>query len=181
MTALSRSERTGTRNSFEAIPWVTDGVIAGFVGSAVVAVFFLVRDIAVGWPLWTPSALGAAFFRGEVAEALPYPEVALVAGYSLLHGVIFVSIGLLASFAVETNRHLAEHHVQTAIWTSVGLFLAFELMFVGLAATFSPGLIGLLGAGYVSAANLLAAIAMAVFLSKRAHDRPIAEEPQKPE
>ncbi|NIP94122.1 MAG: hypothetical protein GWO24_11980, partial [Akkermansiaceae bacterium] len=75
-------------------------------------------------------------------------------GYSLLHGVIFIAIGLFASFAVETSRHLAEHYVQSMIWASVGLFVCFELMFITLAAVFAPGLVGLLGAGYVAAANL---------------------------
>ena len=46
------------------LAWPVAGAAAGALGALVIAVFFLVVDLAVRQALWTPSALGAALFLG---------------------------------------------------------------------------------------------------------------------
>ncbi|PYN49534.1 MAG: hypothetical protein DMD95_00925 [Candidatus Rokuibacteriota bacterium] len=50
-----------------------EGLIAGLVGAATVALWFLVIDSIQGRPLYTPTVLGTALFgRGA---GLPWPDV----------------------------------------------------------------------------------------------------------
>ena len=42
--------------------YLREGVIAGLIGAAVVAVWFLIYDAASGRPFRTPALLGAATF-----------------------------------------------------------------------------------------------------------------------
>src|SRR2546425_457967 len=48
-----------------------EGMIAGVIGAATVAVWFLLLDTAAGHPLYTPTVLGTAIFR---RGALGSPE-----------------------------------------------------------------------------------------------------------
>ncbi|NNL85199.1 MAG: hypothetical protein HKP27_06075 [Myxococcales bacterium] len=174
MTARQQTETPmdtsaiGVQPRAGAVPWMTDGVLGGLLGSAAVAILFLVRDIAAGWPLWTPSTLGAALFRGEIAGELASPEVLLVVGYSVFHGAMFVGIGLIAAYLMDRNRALKEHWFGTLVWAVIGLFIMFQILFLGFAVVFAQGLVTELGMGWVTLANLVAAVCMAGFLTHRA-------------
>lgn len=155
----------------DAIPWVVDGLISGLLGSLTVALLFLARDLTAGWPLWTPSALGAAVFRGETMAQIPEPELAMVAAYSVMHGAVFLGIGLIAAFVTETSARLSAHAVRTTAFMTLGLFVCFQAVFMGLAAVLGRPLLGELGSGWVAGANFAAALVMAAFLAERAHLR----------
>ena len=45
-------------------PILREGVVGGLIGAAVVALWFLLFDLARGKPLLTPALLGAAVFYG---------------------------------------------------------------------------------------------------------------------
>ena len=49
--------------------YLREGVIAGLIGAALVAVWFLIYDAASGRPFRTPSLLGAATFQGVTDPA----------------------------------------------------------------------------------------------------------------
>jgi hypothetical protein len=73
---------------------IGEGIVVGLVGAAVVALWFLVYDLAHGTPLRTPTLLGAALFEGATLS----PEAArasLVLSYSVVHLVAFVVFGLV--------------------------------------------------------------------------------------
>ena len=56
-----------------------EGIIAGTLGAATIALWFLVLDILAGHPLYTPNVLGIALFKGRgglVPQA--YVEISLV-------------------------------------------------------------------------------------------------------
>ena len=44
--------------------YLREGIIAGLIGAAIVAAWFLVYDAARGQPLRTPALLGAAALQG---------------------------------------------------------------------------------------------------------------------
>lgn len=143
------------------------GVVAGAIGSFVVAVFFLVLDALRAEPLWTPTALGSALLFGETLEHGAGIRPVPVAAYTALHCAVFVAVGLLTSYVLSLVRSRPS-------WPVVGgtlllLFAGFEIVFLSFAALFAPGLTGQLGAGWVTLANALAAAAMCAYLTRWAH------------
>jgi len=41
-----------------------EGIVAGLIGAATVAIWFFIADAINGRPLYTPTVLGTALFRG---------------------------------------------------------------------------------------------------------------------
>lgn len=141
-----------------AASWPARGIVAGVVGAAAVALLFLVVDVAEGQALRTPGALGSALFLGEPLPPGADPAPAIVVGYTVLHGVLFVSLGLIASYLlVGRRRGLAP---SSGIAGVVMLFAGLEVLFLAFAGLFSPGLLAELGTGAIATANLVAAVAM---------------------
>src|SRR5262249_53408774 len=72
--------------------YLREGIIAGIIGAAIVAVWFLIYDAARGRPFRTPALLGAATFQG-VQNPVDVPIAThLVVQYTVLHGVVFAMI-----------------------------------------------------------------------------------------
>lgn len=151
----------------EAVTWRIEGVLAGVIGAAVVAVFFLIFDVAARRPLWTPFALGSVFFVNELPEPGAAIDLAMVAGYTALHGTVFVAFGLMAAFYFDTQIRPRASLGRAALLALL-LFLAFELCFWLFARMFVPDALDVLGVVRVSVANLLAAVAMAGWIVVRA-------------
>src|SRR3990170_2543737 len=74
-----------------------EGIVAGLLGAAVVAVWFLFFDLARGRPLLTPGLLGAAVFQGVTDPIGLEIAPGNVLGYTLLHGLAFVAFGVIAA------------------------------------------------------------------------------------
>ena len=76
------------------------GILAGIVGAALLAVWFLIVDLLHGHPLFTPTLLMRALLSGGVSPAEPVePSVALTLMFTALHGLVFAAIGFtLAEF-----------------------------------------------------------------------------------
>src|SRR5574342_1306292 len=81
-----------------------EGVIAGLIGAALVAVWFLIYDAARGRPFRTPSLLGAATFEGVKDPAAVPTAVHLVVQYTVLHGVVFALIGVLIAYLIVSAQ-----------------------------------------------------------------------------
>ena len=160
----------------EANPWVVHGLAAGVVGALVVAGFFLAVDLIESRAFWTPAVLGSAVFLGRGLEAGDPIEPAVVAAYTVLHGAVFVSVGLMASFLLLGHRR--DFGMSAGIALAALLFAALEGMllafFMGTASEVVPGLIPSLGFGRIAMANLLAAAAMTAMLFAGAPDRTTA-------
>ena len=89
--------------AFAAAPHRTlyDGVLAGLVGAAVIALWFLVIDTIDGRPLFTPATLGRGLL-GVVAPGREGLSVGtLVTAYTVFHVAAFVVVGLLAAFVAD--------------------------------------------------------------------------------
>ena len=48
-----------------------EGIVAGLLGAATIAIWFLILDMIQGRPLYTPTVLGTALFRGGAGLASP--------------------------------------------------------------------------------------------------------------
>ena len=69
---------------------IRDGAVAGALGAATVAIWFLLFDFSRGSPLETPALLAVALFHGHGARAAILP---LAAEYSVVHLTAFVVFG----------------------------------------------------------------------------------------
>jgi hypothetical protein len=166
----------GTHNLPDEVAWPSYGFVSGVLGAAVVALVFLGIDLVSGRVLWTPAALGAMLFTGERLAPVgfdPGAHLALIAGYTAIHGAVFVGFGACASFFLMTAERLPRSTAALTALTGAALFVLFELTFLAQALLFEPVLLREVGAGWVAAANACAAIAMAFFLALGAlHSRP---------
>ena len=76
---------------------LTEGIVAGLIGAAVVAVWFLIFDAVSGQPFFTPSALGSALFLGVTDLDAVSIHMGAVVGYSAVHLGAFAVMGVVAS------------------------------------------------------------------------------------
>ncbi|MCL4686294.1 hypothetical protein KJ059_16270 [Myxococcota bacterium] len=161
-------DRADADPNVQHIPWVFEGILAGVIGAATVAVLFLVFDLLEGRPLWTPFALGAGLFRGEIPPRGTPIEPVLITAYTVLHGGVFTAVGLLAASELMTGSRLPGAGSRSrALVLATLLLVAFSAIFAGFAALGVPGVMQLFGIGRIALANLLASGAMAVTLTYR--------------
>jgi hypothetical protein len=139
--------------------YLREGIIAGLIGAAVVAVWFLIYDAAQGRPFRTPSLLGAATFHG-VADPTAVPVSAhLVAQYTVLHGVVFAMIGILIAYLIMSAQQEPSRLLVMAI-----ALLCFEVFFLAVVVWLARPVLGELAWWSILGANALAALGMLVYL-----------------
>jgi hypothetical protein len=139
-------------------PWtrvLREGVVAGVIGAAVVAVWFLVYDTATGRPLHTPALLGAAILQGLRDPATLHVTTEVVVGYSVLHGAAFVLFGVLAAVLLAATER--EPLLLLAVFV---LFTCFEVFFFGAVMMMDETLVESLGWWTIFVGNIFATIAM---------------------
>jgi len=134
-----------------------EGLVAGLIGAATIAVWFLILDSLSGRPLYTPTVLGTALFRRggttPLSEVLPNLEMVLM--FTWVHGLVFVAIGGIVA------RLLALAERQPGVGFGVlMLFVFFEFGFIVAAMFFAEPILHALAWPAVLVANILAAAAM---------------------
>lgn len=140
-----------------------NGVLAGMLGAAVVAIWFLLLDVVLrGTPFFTPSLLGTILFAGRDAAAVHEVSGAAIFAYTGLHGILF----LVAGTALAWMFHELESNPQVGIILLL-LFVTFEAIVWGVGVSIIPALAGVVGAWAILVANLASAVAMFSFLLRR--------------
>ncbi|OLA96413.1 MAG: hypothetical protein AUH20_03780 [Candidatus Rokubacteria bacterium 13_2_20CM_69_15_2] len=134
-----------------------EGLVAGLVGAATIALWFLILDSLSGRPLYTPTVLGTALFRRggttPLSEILPNLEMVLM--FTWVHGLVFVAIGGIVA------RLLALAERQPSVGFGIlMLFVFFEFGFIVAAMFFAEPILHALAWPAVLVANILAAAAM---------------------
>lgn len=143
-----------------------DAFYTAAVGGSVVALFFLVVDLAMGrGALYTPSLLGSVTFAGAEPESVTQVRLDMASYFTIVHFALFGWIGLAMSVLVHTVEVYSPHPRGAFL----GLFLILEGSFLLGANLFAPGVVATIGFGRIVAANLLAAAAMTAFMI-RSHD-----------
>ena len=132
-----------------------EGVVAGLIGAAVVAVWFLLFDIARGQPFLTPGLLGAAVFWGVTDPSGIHPAVGTVLGYTIIHGLAFIAFGVVAASLIAVSEQ------EPALFLAfVILFASFEVFVFGVVGALGKSMLGALVWWAILVGNLLAALAM---------------------
>lgn len=139
-----------------------EGVVAGCIGAAVVAMWFLLFDIARGKPFLTPALLGAVVFYGvnnpTGLEIAAWP----ILGYTLVHGLAFIAFGVAAASLMAASEREPALLIAVAI-----LFACFEAFFLGLQGALGQSVVGALVLWSVLIGNVLAAVAMLWYFLSR--------------
>jgi hypothetical protein len=145
---------------------IREGLLAGLIGAAVVAGWFLLVDALSGRLLFTPAALGSAVFLGTRGVEAVEISAATVLGYTAIHLAAFLLIGLVAAGIVGA----AEEQSEAILLGGVLLFVTFEVLSIGLVTILASWLVDALQWWNIAAANLLAAATMGAFLLLRHPD-----------
>jgi len=140
-----------------------EGLVAGLIGAATIAVWFFILDLYNGRPFYTPNVLGAALsLSGAVHESATVPiSMEFVIFYSWIHGLVFCVIGGLTSKLLS----LAERDLNYGFGILL-LFIIFEFGFVAATTVFAEPILRALTWPAVLLGNLLAAGAMAVYFRR---------------
>src|SRR5258706_15005949 len=136
-----------------------EGFIAGCIGAAIVAAWFLVIDAINGRPFFTPAMLGSAVFWGAHDPSGVVIEYSRIIGYTMIHVSAFVVVGCIAA-ALAAEVEVAP---STLFLVVVG-FCFFEVGFYILVALLAKPLLGYLAWWSVAIGNGLAALGMGYFL-----------------
>jgi glycopeptide antibiotics resistance protein len=166
--SISEPDKEGLALAADALPRssgaiISEGVLAGFVAAAAVAVVFLVIDVAAGQAFRTPRQLGAMLLSlfgvspdasGDLATTL--------ALYTLFHFVAFIIAGIIAAAIVQVTMKQP-----VAILLFVILFFAFEVAFTGFVAFLDVTSTSGVTPVQVAIGNVVASVAMAVFFRAR--------------
>jgi hypothetical protein len=140
-----------------------EGIVAGVIGAAVVAIWFFVFDLLRGRPFLTPTLLGSFVFFGVDTPAGLGPSLAPILGYTVLHGLAFIAFGIVAATMMAMSEREPSLFVAFVI-----LFAAFEVFFFGVLSIVSDAMQAALVWWAVLVGNLLASVAMLWFFF-RAH------------
>jgi hypothetical protein len=141
---------------------VREGVVAGLIGAAAVAVLILVFDAAGGAPLQSPAILGSAIFKGIRDPNLVTVSAGPIVAYTILHGLGFVLVGLVASYLVA-----AAEREPAMVLALLIFFAAFEVFFLALIAFWALPVLGTLAWWEILAGNLVASVAMLYYFHRR--------------
>ena len=139
-----------------------EGFVAGLLGAASVALWFLIVDLLAGRPLFTPAMLGSAVFWGEMDPGTVVISFPRVVGYTMFHVLAFQAVGITAAIiACEVEAF------PSALFAVVVAFAIFEIGFYVLVALLAAPILGALAWFNVAIGNLIAATGMGIYLWKR--------------
>jgi hypothetical protein len=142
-----------------------EGIVAGLLGAATIAVWFFILDAIQGRPLYTPTVLGTALFRGGAGLGAPESlraSFALILWFTWVHVLVFVVIGGAAAGLLR----LAERDPNFGF--GIVLFLVvFMFGFIGVSMVFAEEVLHALAWPAILVGNVLAASAMAWYFWRR--------------
>jgi hypothetical protein len=149
----------------EASKIYEEGIVAGLIGAATIAVWFLILDAIEGRPFYTPTVLGTALFRGRAGLASPENlavSFKLVLWFTWVHVLVFVVIGGVASGLLRLAAR------DPNLGFGIVLFLVFFMFgFIGVSLMFAEEVLHALAWPTILIGNLLAAGSMAWYFWRR--------------
>lgn len=141
----------------------SEGLVAGLLAFASVALFFLVLNLVRGEPpLETVARLGAPLVPGEGGEG---DRVAAIFAFNGIHLAASLAVGLFAAWLLhEAELHNNLWYVFFSVFLAAGIFSIVVMGVVG------AELLSAVGWGDVAGANALWAGTILVYLLRRHRD-----------
>lgn len=142
-----------------------EGLAAGILGAATIALWFLILDTVAGRPLHTPTILGTAIFRR--GQGLASPELVpvsfeMVLLYTWVHALVFCVIGGIAARLLA----VAEREPNAGFGILL-LFVVLAFGFLVVALLFAEPILQALTWPAILVGNLFAAVAMGAYFWRR--------------
>jgi hypothetical protein len=100
---------------------VREGLAVGLLGAVIVAVWYVIWDLASGRPLYTFNALGGILLQGDVNPGARGLDPGAVGGFVVLHVALFVLLGIGLAFLA----HLASRNIALRMGVWLGLVVSF--------------------------------------------------------
>jgi hypothetical protein len=142
--------------------WMVEGAVGGTIGAGILAVWFLLYDIAEGQPLRTPALLGAALFHGLRDVGALHITLRLIVEYSLVHAAAFLLFGCaVAGLLLVADR------APELIFALLLLFCCFEVFILALVTILAEWLFEALAWWTIVLGNLAASAGMLAFFWRR--------------
>ena len=163
LTMLNVARPVSWSEALESWGTIREGVMAGLIGAAVVAIWFLIVDVIQGRMFFTPAAIGSALIGGARAPSEVDVSILPILAYTIVHVFAFVMTGLVAASVLRA----AERTSSVVLIGGVLLFFVFEAFSIGLLAILSMWLFEALSWWSIAVANLIAALAMGTYLARR--------------
>jgi hypothetical protein len=161
---VATPDALGSRTS-EMSRVYAEGIRAGLLGAATIALWFLVLDVIKGRPLYTPTVLGTALFHGRDGlgplTALPV-SFEMVLSFTWIHVLVFLLIGVAAARLLA----LAEQNPSLGFGILL-LFVVFQAGFLVTCMLVAEPVIHALTWPAILVGNLLAAGVMAASFWRR--------------
>jgi len=155
---------TEPRREFDPADFRTHGMLAGLIGAALLAGWFLILDVLRGHALYTPTLLARMLLAAGDGRSPDVPvegSLGLTLGFTALHALAFAAIGLtvaefLRRFDLVHSKALPLVLLFAALCVT---FLAFGILYTAI----GPDGLGLRDA-FIG--NVLAALGMAGYLGR---------------
>ena len=150
MTSKSAAQRLW-HSRFEW--WTTivrEGVVAGTLGGAVVALWYLLCDTIGGRPFHTPALLGAIFFNGLRGHDVGAAALAPVLSFTLLHFAAFIAFGLASALVIA-----AAEREPLLVLGALMVYGCYEVSFLSFVAVLDASALGAIGLWKIAAANAI--------------------------
>jgi hypothetical protein len=154
-----RDERPFGLATLRIHPMFTRGIVTGLWGAAAVAVWFLLLDVVLRRPLYTPAALGSAFLLGASQGGEVTVNVGVIAAYTVAHTAAFIVAGIILVAVAE----LVERTPQFLCLATMFCILL-EALVVAALALGAEWVLGALGLWSVVVGNVLAVCAMGWYI-----------------
>jgi hypothetical protein len=132
-----------------------EGVVAGLIGAAVVALWFLVFDALRGQPFLTPAVLGNYVFFGITDPVGLVIAPGPIVGYTVIHGLAFIAFGVVAAALLDASEREPALLIAVVI-----LFAAFEVFVFAVVGALGASMLGALVWWAILVGNFVAAAAM---------------------
>ena len=137
---------------------VREGTVAGLIGAATVAAWFLLVDVIAGRPFFTPAVLGSAVFFGLHDSTMVTISFQTVLAYTSLHILAFAVVGIVvAGILKEAERSPG------VLWLALEFFIVFEFGFYAVVALVFVPLLAELAWFNVAIGNLISAGGMGYY------------------
>jgi hypothetical protein len=132
------------------------------LGAVIVAVWYVICDLASGRPFYTFNVLGGIFLQGDVNPGARALDLGAVAGFVILHFALFGLLGL----GLALLTHLASRNVALRMGVWLGLVVSF-LFLTGLIYMLNTSTGNRLPLWEVLGGGVLGVAAMAWYLWRR--------------
>jgi hypothetical protein len=142
-----------------------EGITAGLLGAAAIALWFFIVDAAQGRPFYTPNLLGSVLLRHDLhlesidAASISFETVLI---YTWVHGLAFCVLGGITARLLALAERQASYGFGILL-----LFVIFEFGFIAGAFIFAEPILHALAWPAILFGNLLAAAAMATYFLRR--------------